>query len=189
VANIDLLELLPWSMPNGIRIDQTKLSVDELKSTLEVEPLDRQVVASEAGILLEKILDHLALIYGCKVPRQATAQYTLGVLFDGLSRQLKSALKIAKLKDDGTLDSEDNLGPMLTPLNEITWIRNQVGCHFSLDDSTSTSEVSDFGAKVLTLCEAVICQECGELPGKNKSGSFWGCHCKKTQLHPLEMPR
>ncbi len=65
------------------------LALDQLVQSIVREPFERQHVAQEAGILLEAILDHLALTYRCRVPRTTTSDYTLSELLNGTSTLFK----------------------------------------------------------------------------------------------------
>lgn len=187
-ANIQLIELLHWSLPRGIRHSKTKLSVDELKEFLEDEKYDRQIVASKAGILLESLLDHLALLFRCKLPRQPEPNFTLGDLAVSINKRLKKLLQIHRIISEEEI-TEISIEPLIESIKELAWIRNQVGCHFNLSGmDVSDPDVKIFGKRTIALAETLICPKCGEIPGRNKSGSYWECKCKMTQLHPLQEP-
>lgn len=186
VANIQLIELLHWSLPRGIRHTKTKLSVEDLSGYLSAEPLDRQIVASKTGILLESLFDHVALLYHCKLPRQAEPSYTLGDLSDCLGKRLKKAMKIEQIADDGAVNSTIELEPLFTELCGMTWIRNQVGCHWNTAGmSVPDCEVVLLAERTIKLAQNLVCSKCGELPRRDKSGTCWECRCGKKRLYPL----
>ena len=186
-SNIQLIELLHWSHPRGIMHTKTKLSVEELGEYLEDGKFDRQVVASKAGILLEGLTDHIALCYGCRLPRKAEPNYTLGELMDAISSKLKKVLKVEKISNGSSSLLE--LAPLLDEISPMTWMRNQVGCHFNISGmGVSDSDVRSFGEKTINLANSMICDTCGELPHRKKSGSYWDCKCDATKMHPLTMP-
>ena len=188
-GNVQLIELLHWSLSRGIRHTKTKLSVDELHDWLRSDPFERQIVASKAGILLESLLDHIALRYRCKLPRQAEPNYTLGDLVSSIDSKLSKALKIKKTEKDPNATIEIPLQDLINDISEMGWVRNQVGCHFSLPGmGVAATEVILFAERVTKLAEALVCECCGELPWRNRSGSFWECHCRQTELHPLTTP-
>ena len=187
-SNIQLIELLHWSMPRGIRHTKTKLCADEIEEYLDDGVFDRQIVASKAGILLESILDHFALRYRCRLPRQPEPDYTLGELIDSLPRRFKEIIKIIKFEETNE-SKEYSLMTILKEITELSWIRNQVGCHFNITGMhVSDTEVKNFGYKTIELANTIICDACGEIPNKNRTGSYWECKCKKTQLHPFSNP-
>jgi hypothetical protein len=75
---------------------------------------------------------------------------------------------------------------VLNVIAGMGWIRNQVGCHFSTAGmAVSDPEVLKLGEKTVELTEAIVCDNCGEMPSSNKSGSYWNCSCKRTRLWPL----
>lgn len=187
-GEVQLIELLHWSHPRGIRHTKAKLSVEELNEYLEEEKYDRQVVSSKAGILLEGLIDHIALCYGCRLPRKAVPDYTLGELVDSINKKLKGSLRIQKAQEDGKA-AEITLESLLDEIASLTWIRNKVGCHFNVSGmDISDTDVKHFGALTVGLANVLICANCGELPHRNQSGSFWQCKCGKNIMHPLMMP-
>ncbi len=187
-ANVHLIDLLHWSHPRGIRHTKTKHSVEELIDHLKKDELDRQGVASKAGILLEGVIDHIALIYNCKLPRKAEPNYTLGELLDSISKKLKSALKMEKLNENSER-GEIVLSGLIDEVSGLTWIRNQVGCHFNvLGMEISDADVRQYGELTIKFANALICNKCGELPCRNKSGSYWECKCGSAFMHPFTIP-
>lgn len=187
-ANVHLIDLLHWSHPRGIRHTKTKHSVEELIDHLKKDELDRQSVASKAGILLEGLIDHIALIYNCKLPRKAEPNYTLGELLDSISKKLKSALIMEKLNENSER-AEIVLSGLIDEVSGLTWIRNQVGCHFNvLGMEISDADVRQYGELTIKFANALICNKCGELPCRNKSGSYWECKCGSAFMHPFTIP-
>ncbi len=207
---VHLLELLSWSHSKGVRHSKTKLVVDDLRHWVQQEPLERQVVASKSGILLEGLLDQLALRYRCKLPRQPEPHYTLGDLIGAFEKELRKKLRVEKFRahdaageellsrfKKGTATEADlncehvtketvELQGVLNELAGMGWIRNQVGCHFNTAGmAVSDSDVLKLGEKTIELTAAIVCDNCGELPSSNKSGSYWNCSCKRTRLWPL----
>lgn len=182
-GKIHLLELLHWTMQRGVRHTKTRLSVEELKEHLETEPLDRQIVSSKAGILLESLLDHVTYLYECKLPRKPVASYTLGDLFASVSK-LKSVLQIEMVAAGGATKTPAK--DAITALDSLAWIRNQVGCHWNIHGAeVSNGDVKDFVEKTIALSGLLICPECGEVPRKN-GGTHWHCGCGKHKLYPLD---
>lgn len=188
-ANIQLIELLSWSLPRGIRHSKTKLTVEELSDYRGAEPMDRQIVASKSGILFESLLDHITLLYRCKLPRQTELNYTLGELLDSFSKKLKGAMKIAYVADDGSVSSELALESILNKLAGMTWIRNQVGCHWNVAGmSVSGDDVALFADCIIELANILVCSRCGELPRRDSSGIYRACRCGHKRLYPLTAP-
>jgi hypothetical protein len=184
VSNIDVIELKPWSLNNGIQVSEFKQALVELKETSKPESFDRQIVASKAGIVLESMLDFITLKYKCSLPRNGRNEYTLGELVGGIDSKLSKLLKIR------TGGKEVDLKPILDTATDSQWIRNQVGCHFNLSGSDITDgDVQNFAVSTIKISEILLCPKCMNLPKKN-AGSFWTCGCKDNplELYPLTRP-
>ena len=186
VGNIQLVELLFWSVEEGVRHTKSKLAVEELKAQVESSHIDRQAVGSKSGVVLESLLNHWANLYGLNLP--AGKRPTLGNYFDAITSKLKSKLTVEKLKEDGKTTKEiKELKEVIDKLNAFSWVRNQVGAHFDFS-SLSDVVVKEYGICVLELAAVIVCDNCGALPKKNRSGSYFECHCSLTRLHPIQIP-
>lgn len=181
-SNIQLIELSPfWSLQEGIKSNQTKLSIEELKILQCQVPFDRQISGSKSGIFLESLLDHLTLLYGLSIPRKPVPNYTLGELLNSFSDKFKKNMKI-KYKDQNEIQLSNIINELSKMANPI---RNQVGCHWN-DSGVNISdhEVMYFLKKTIEFGNMIICKECKGLPGK-KETDCWKCSCKETSLYPL----
>jgi hypothetical protein len=185
---VQLEELLAWTLPIGIRHASTKLSVEELEEVLNMEPVKQQDIASKAGILLEAILDHISLIYRCKLPYKTEKEFVISEYLGGFDKKLKTALKIEKANPIGGAPIEHPLIDLFDYVDGEYWVRNKVGCHFTLDSGVSDAKVKEFGQKVIEFAEIVTCSSCGSLPYRNKDGSTWACKCGALKLHPHTQP-
>lgn len=187
-GNVQLIELMDWSIERGIRPAKTKMNIDELKDYRNIEPIDKQIVASKAGIFLELILDNLALLYGCKLARKYQRDYTLGEYLSCFSSRLKKVMRI-EVTDGKDVIEIIELKDILNILPEDSPIRNKVGCHFvEIGANYSKEDIKSMADNTIILSEALICNNCGELPFRNKSGSYYECKCNKKRLYPLEEP-
>ena len=186
----DLIELQPWSLDNGIRHSRSPLLVEELRQILGADRLDRQAIASKAGVLLEQLLDEVALRYRCKVPRKKSSDYTLSELGDAIDSKLAKVLVAEQLQPDGSWDSKP-LKELVAKCMEYAWIRNEAGAHHNSNaDDIPDRMICEFGERVLKLADAMICPYCHQLPNKIKSGEYWECGsgCGKARLRPLQSP-
>jgi len=174
------------------------LVLEELREALGKEPFDRQEVASRAGILLESILDTLALQYERRTRHTRNDDHTLRELSDACSRLFRK-LEIGKspqlvnvpLTKEQVREGVEEDFTITCPLSifsktqDSSFVRNQVGCHYNLTGmEISDEEVEEFGNLVLSLATGITCQNCGTLPGKN-SGTHFACPCGLTKLMPL----
>ncbi|MGH9426375.1 MAG: hypothetical protein ACRD2L_08745, partial [Terriglobia bacterium] len=188
-AKTQVIELRMWSMDWGIQSDEAITAIKELRTCLAAKKMDRQAVASKAGIQLESILDFLTFHYGCKMPRQSDPNYTLGALAMGIESKLGNLLKTLTYGPSGTPKVETLLKPLIDDLTSKSWIRNRTGCHFNdLGSDISDGEIKEFGGKVLALADALVCAKCEAFPESKPSGSFWQCGCGSIELHPLIQP-
>ncbi|MCB0082565.1 MAG: hypothetical protein KDE47_16605, partial [Caldilineaceae bacterium] len=160
------------------------------RTAVSTPHLDRQKVASAAGVLLEQLLDTLTWRYACSLPRKNPPSYTLGELSSAISGKLLSTLRVEQIDSDGTIH-EIPLKPLIEACTQGSWIRNQVGAHFNIDEATiSDNDVRQFAQNTLALADALQCDHCRQLPANNKTGEHWSCGgtCKKLRLHPLQKP-
>ena len=127
-----------------------------------------------------------------QIPRKQQSRYTLGELADGLDKKLRQFLKVEHIDDTEVILREVLLFPLINSATADTWIRNQVGAHFSPDAAgISDNTIQTFGAKVIKFADAIICSHCNQIPSRNKSGSYWECGggCGRTRLYPLAAPQ
>ena len=191
-AQVQLIELLSWSQQRGVRHTKTKLEVDELKEMLTKEPIDRQGIASKAGVLLEATLDYICTLYQCRLPHKPAGNHTLGEYLSGVDSKLRKLLRsvhvVQGTSPGQSSENATDLKPILDAIESAAWIRNMIGAHFNLAGmDILDSQILQFGKMTCELLDATICPGCGELPRKN-AGSFYSCGCKARQLHPLTVP-
>ena len=196
-----LLELHRWTLAKGISLSSTKLAVEELEEKCATDPLERQAVASQAGILLEALLDYLSLIYRRRLPRNHDNEWTLGDLLSAC-RKLFGALEVERDQDEENGDPDEAgeeaeppvtvteaVAPFYKDAGRLAFLRNQVGCHFNVSgDEISDDDVRAFGEATAKLVRSVSCQQCGEIPSRNK-GDHFACVCGKTRMRPLEFTK
>lgn len=186
----DLIELYGWNMKNGMSHSRTSLAVESLRTAVSTPHLDRQHVASSAGVLLEQLLDTLTWRYACRLPRKNPPSYTLGELRGAISSKLLNSLRVKQIDSDGTVH-EIPLKSLIEACTKDSWIRNQVGAHFNVDEATiADDDVRQFAHNTLALADALQCDQCRQLPSNDKTGEYWSCggHCKRLRLHPLQKP-
>lgn len=182
-SNIELIELYPlWSLKQGIRHSKTKLAIEELENLKNQVPFDRQSSGSKAGVFLERILDHITLLYRLYAPRKPDSSYTLGELINCFSYKFIEKMKVKKHTGSEILLSNTMKGLF----NIAEPIRNKVGSHWNESGmDISDQEVISFLDITIEIGKNFICSECGGLPIKEKS-DCWYCGCGKTSLYPLK---
>lgn len=194
-SSVHFLELRTWSTQNGIRVFNSRIALDELRQMLTDESsFHRENIAAASGRILENLLDFVTLKFGCKVARKPKNDYQLSELLDGLSKDLLKNFKVEHLEKDATgkyttVIKQVDLKPVIDKLKALKAVRNQVGAHFNFDGSlVSDGDVEDFGNATVEFAELLICPECGALPDRNKSGSYWETKTGSVKLFPLMEP-
>lgn len=189
---VQLLELHRWSLERGVCLSGTKLAVQELETALRTQPLDRQAVASQAGILLEAVFDRLTLQYRRRVPRTRDGDLTLGDLL-GSCKKLFDVLTVEKTLPSDSVDpppDQPTVKAVIQPFFQDTgpwvFIRNQVGCHFNFSGAEVVdADVEAFGEATVSLVKAITCLNCGDIPDR-ADGTHFRCGCRQTKMTPLE---
>ena len=195
--NVHFIELRGWALESGIRVQQMKLSLDELRQVLTVPPFDRQIVASKSGIFLESMLEFLARMYECRLPLKARSGYTLGELTNCFSsKKLLPALTIERAtvqKDAAGKDQEvwvaTPLAPLIASIKQWAEVRNLVGCHFNeLGALSIDKDVEELAKATLALGDAMVCPDGGDFPSRDDSGKYHETRSKKVRLYPFVEP-
>jgi energy-coupling factor transporter ATP-binding protein EcfA2 len=194
---VHFIELRPWTLESGIRVQGMILELSGLKGAAAATPFDRQAIASKAGIFLENVLEFLARVYNCRLPVNGHSGYTLRELSDCLPSKLLKALRVerASAQEDATGAEQTVWQPiplesLIARVKSLAAVRNQVGCHYSdLGSLCTDAEVEDLAQTAIALGEALVCVKGGDFPSRSKSGSYHECRSKKVRLHPFEQPQ
>lgn len=163
--------------------------------------MDRQTVASKAGVLLEELLQHVAGIFECSLPLREVPKYALGELASSTRKVLRVAV-VQKLLRDGDGVPEGNpddpaawesveIKPLFERVEAYTEVRNEVGAHYSVNGlDIPDREVEAFAQSALALARGLSCPVCGEVPQKVRDGTYRGCGCRehRTRLTPVQRP-
>lgn len=193
----DMIELQGWTIGKGISSYQTSMAVHELAESLTESPFDRQITALRAGILLEAVLDSLALKYGCRVPRKHDNSYTLGELMSGTKKLFG---KIEVHRPEFIVEGEgepqyvrhltSKVSDQMAKIASLVFIRNQVGAHFNVHGTgISDKDVQLFAELTVGLVNALSCEMCGQVPSRN-TGSNFKCSCNMPldlRMTPLQL--
>lgn len=194
---VHFIELRGWALESGIRIQQMKLSLDELRQALTAAQFDRQIVSSKAGVFLESMLEFIARLYECRLPLRARLGYTLGELTSCFSsKKLLPALRIERLtpqKDAAGKVQEvwasTPLAPLIAQIKQWAEVRNLVGCHFNeLGAHCTDKDVEELAKATLAFGDTLVCPDGGDFPSRGDSGSYHETKSKKVRLHPFVEP-
>lgn len=196
-ANVQFVELRGWTRERGITQAKPQLVLDEIKHYLAApENFHRENLAGVTGRFLEALLDFLTLNFQSKLKRRPANDFTLSELLDALSRDLLRVLKIQRMellpdgKTYGTnVTDEILLKPIIDNIKTLKAVRNQVGTHFTYDGPLfSDNDIEDFAKATVQLAELLICPKDGNLPDRNKTGSYWETKSGSIRLFPLIEP-
>ncbi|MBX2896381.1 MAG: hypothetical protein KF763_13110 [Cyclobacteriaceae bacterium] len=194
-ANVQFVELRGWTKERGITQAKPQLVLDEIKHLLEPANFHRENLSGTTGRFLEALLDFLTLNFQCRLKRKPASDFTLSELLDSLSSGLLRLLKVQQMEkgEDGKYNStvvkEIDLKPIIDNIKALKAVRNQVGAHFTFDGAlVSDSDIEDFAKATVQLAELLICPKDGNLPDRNKTGSYWETKSGSIRLFPLIEP-
>jgi hypothetical protein len=196
-SNIQFIELRSWTKERGITLAKPQIVLDEIRYYLaSPENFHRENLAGATGRFLEALLDFLTYNFQCRLKRKAGNDFTLSELLDCLSKELLKTLKVQKMQlldDDKYCNSnyteEVYLKSHIDSIKNLKAIRNQVGAHFTFDGAlVSNTDIEDFANATIQLAELLICPQNGNLPDRNKSGSYWETKSGSIRLFPLIEP-
>lgn len=190
-VDIQRIQLGRWCWPTGM-VTAVKVQSDmqKLRQMIDAPVLDRRSVAVEAGVLLESVLDELAALYRCKLPRNKRNEYTLAELVAGCAPLFdKYNLTVQIDSNWDTVGQPEDWHPTeaaapFARIRDNMVIRNQVGAHYSeLGMDIAENEVRDFGNATFDLVSALTCPSCGRLATTLAAdGSHLRCTCPKKPI-------
>lgn len=188
--NIQRIHIGQWCPTNGIAAQNIPLVTQQLRQLVDQPVLDRQAVSSKAGILLERILDDLALLYECPLPHKKQNLHTLGELLNGCSKLFSKNRLSVQINANWNVPGQPEdwqataAAAAFDHINDLQFIRNQVGCHFNEPGMLiPDNDVRDFGSATIAFIEAVTCPNCGALATKTAAdGTHRRCTCAKQAV-------
>lgn len=196
-SKIQFVELMPWTIERGIRFQNGKVNLEELRENLNMEQIDRQKLCSLSGVILESIFDFLAVKYQCKMARKPKNEYVLRELTDCLDSKLQKALMVQHIAVDeagqiieNQIEKETQLQPMIQKIKELAIIRNWVGAHFNPDGfDISDAEVVELAGLTLEFGELLTCPIEGGFPIKSSSGIYHATKSGRIRMLPYAQPQ
>lgn len=180
---LEIKELGRWTLQHGISVRGVLPDRHELQNKLAEPFLDRQAVASKAGVLLENMLDHITVSFRLKLPRQAV--YTLDPLLSAVTGESKKWHTVTAGQPP------QPWLPVLARLNALAFIRNQVGAHFNPVGSDITDDdIREFAEATLALAGLVYCPHCGRRVYSKDETTHLSCggECKQAKLYRNGVP-
>ena len=186
------VELTGSGLDGVIRAVGSVPEIERLRTILDAQQPDLQVVVGKAGVVLEALLTFLANCYGPRLPYRASGKHTLGELLPNIKGKLRDALRIEIVEkgDEGEV-VKDNIAfkALLDNIFAQGSIRNEVGAHFNTDAfDVPDAKALAYAEQVLRLAEAMICPDHG-WPSSDKSGSHWSNAGGTRRMHPLREPK
>ena len=162
-------KLSDWSFENGPKLFEVKESGEDstLKEALATN--NKQIIASQSGLFLEKICQKLSVALPSSVKRTPDDKYTIGDLWPGIYKILKSSIELKNL---------------VSEIDRELMVRNMMGCHANdWSQSMSDEEVKNFAKNILTLYEETYCPSCQTWITTRTCSGKLVAECKCRQLH------
>ena len=162
-------KLSDWSFEHGPKLFEVREGGEDLTLKEAIVTNNKQIIASQAGLFLEKICQKLSVSLPISVKRTPDDKYTIGELWPGIYKIMKSAV---------------GLNELLSEVDRELMVRNMMGCHANeWAESMSDEEVKSFANNVLALFEKVYCPTCHTwLTTKTCMGKLIAeCKCRTLQ--------
>lgn len=157
--------IVNWNFEMGPNLLEMNFSKGDDSLTKALQTNNSFIIASVAGVFLERICQKLSIHLSIALHRKADDKYTLGELWPGIYKILKKT----SLKD------------CVESLNQLLFIRNFIGCHYNeWAESLSDKEIREFALCVQKLYEDVFCVEC--CSWVTKFDKNYMCNCNKISL-------
>lgn len=187
---IERIQLGRWSAMNGICTQNVPLVAQQLRDQSNLPILERQATASKAGVLLESLLDELTLLYQLSLCRNKENLHTLGELLSASKKLFTKRDLTVHVDENWNSENEredfqpTNPSAAFECLEQLQFIRNQVGCHFSPPGTEiPDEEVRKFGSATADLIDAMTCPNCGHIASKpTVDGTALRCTCRKRAV-------
>ena len=159
------VEILKWDFENGPFILKRETEKDN-SLLIAISTSDINLIASQAGVLLEKITNHLSYLLPISIVRRKEDKYTLGDLWPGVFKKLKKT----------------EISEVLETIDSLSFLRNLFGAHYNeWALSLSNTEVFQYADAVEKFYENVYCITCLAWIEPNSTNS-WKCGCGKCSL-------
>jgi hypothetical protein len=160
------IEILKWDFDNGPFILKKEIGKDNSLATA-ITTNDINLITSQAGVLLEKICNHLSYSLPISIVRKKEDKYTLGDLWPGVFKKLKKT----------------QISESLETIDKLTFLRNLFGAHYNeWALSLSNSEAFQYANAINNLYENVFCENCLNWIMLT-STNLWRCNCGQCILY------
>ncbi|QDT15152.1 AAA family ATPase [Alienimonas californiensis] len=141
---------------------QAELAGPKRRLLSVLESGDPGSICSAAGLMLEKLCDHLSVSLQTSVTRRPNDRYTLGDLWPGVYKKLKKT----------------NLEEVLRTIDSVAHLRNSAGAHYNeWAQNLSESEAATYGNAVAELEQMVLCGRCQQWISATHANPEIRCRC------------
>lgn len=153
------VEIFRWDFNDGPQIIEQDILHYNSALSAALDSKNIQLIASQTGLLLERICQNLSMTLNTSISRRFKDRYTIGDLWPGIKKYFK------KSSIHDTLESID----------KTLYIRNLAGAHYNeWAASLSNSEIIGFAENVNALFHSVYCLNCHSWIKKTNN-----CNCGK----------
>ena len=164
-------KLADWSFEHGPKLFEIKEGAEDTTLKEALATNNKQIIASQSGLFLEKICQKLSVALPSSVKRTPNDKYTIGDLWPSIYKTLKPPIELKNLLDE--IDRE-------------LMVRNMMGCHANeWSQSMSDEEVKSFAKNVLAIYKKTYCTSCHTwITTKTCSGKLVAeCRCRELQYY------
>lgn len=163
-------QITNWDFENGPLMASQSLKLYDDSLEIAIKTGNTTLMASTAGLMLEKICQNLSIELKIDVKRKRDDKYTIGDLWPGIRKQLKKSKKMETLVEE---------------IQNSLYIRNLLACHYNeWALSLSDKEIWEFAYNVQKLYESTFCQNClSWISMENSSQMIYAqCKCNNTRV-------
>lgn len=163
-------QITNWDFENGPLLASQSIKLYDDSLEIAIKTGNTMLMASTAGLMLEKICQNLSIELKIDVKRKRDDKYTIGDLWPGIRKQLKKSKKMETLVEE---------------IQNSLYIRNLLACHYNeWALSLSDKEIWEFAYNVQKLYENTFCQNClSWISMENSSQMIYAqCKCNNTRM-------
>lgn len=156
-----------WSFENGPVIFEQKVSKYDDSLDVAIKSKNKTIIASMAGVLLEKICQNLSISLEVSIHRKKDDKYTIGDLWPGIKKIFK----------------KHEITSIIEKIDTLLIIRNLIGAHYNeWAQSLSDQEVEEFAYYIQCFYKKVFCPNCLSWIKIGTGNIIAECDCRYLQL-------
>lgn len=157
------IEIFNWDFQTGPQLIEPQTYGIDNPLYVAIKTNNIQLIASQSGLLFEKICQNLSIELGTSIQRKKNDQYTIGDLWPGIIKYFKKS----------------DLNNITIEIDKLLHIRNLLGAHYNeWAISLSNEEVLRFANCVNQFYLKTFCEDCHNWINKSDR-----CICGKLKMN------